>query len=72
MLWLWRRPSAVAPTGPLAWEPPCAAGEALDKAKRQKKKKKKKKERFKNDLNGSGSYTTNNKIVYDKNELFVM
>ena len=29
--WLWRRPAAAAaaPTGPLAWEPPYAAGAAL-------------------------------------------
>ena len=37
MLWLWYRPEATAPTGPLAWEPPYARGAAL---KRQKKKKK--------------------------------
>ena len=36
LLWLWRRPAAVAPTGPLAWEPPYATDAAL---KRQKKKK---------------------------------
>ena len=36
LLWLWHRPVATAPIGPLAWEPPCAAGAAL---KRQKKKK---------------------------------
>ena len=30
LLWLWRRLAAVvAPTGPLAWEPPHAAGAAL-------------------------------------------
>ena len=33
--WLWRRPVATAPIRPLAWEPPCAEGEALEKAKRQ-------------------------------------
>ena len=22
LLWLWGRPASVAPTGPLAWEPP--------------------------------------------------
>ena len=27
--WLWYRPAAVAPMGPLAWEPPYAAGAAL-------------------------------------------
>ena len=45
LLWLWHRLVATALIGPLAWEPPYAAGEAQDKAKRQKKKKKKKKER---------------------------
>ena len=37
LLWLWRRPEATALIRPLAWEPPRAAGEALE---RQKKKKK--------------------------------
>ena len=46
LLWLWRRLVATAPIGPLAWEPPYAAGAALEKAKRQKKKKKKKKEMY--------------------------
>ena len=36
LLWLWRRPAAVAPIGPLAWEPPYVMGTAL---KRQKTKK---------------------------------
>ena len=38
LLWLWHRSAATAPTGPLAWEPPYAAGVALKK--RQEKKKK--------------------------------
>ena len=38
LLWLWRRPVDIAPIRPLAWEPPYAAGAALEKAKRQKKK----------------------------------
>ena len=39
LLWLWRRPVATALIGPLAWEPPNAAGAALKKKdKRQKKK----------------------------------
>ena len=42
LLWLWRVPVATALIQPLAWEPPCAAGAALEEAKRQKKKKKKK------------------------------
>ena len=42
LLWLWQRPAAIAPIGPLAWESPYAAGAVLEKAKRQKKKEKKK------------------------------
>ena len=33
LLWLWCRPAAVAPIGPLAWEPPYAMGEALKRKK---------------------------------------
>ena len=33
LLWLWRRPAAMAPIRPLAWEPPYAAGAALEKDK---------------------------------------
>jgi len=40
LLWLWCRPAATAPIRPLAWEPPYAAGVALEKEKRPKKKKK--------------------------------
>ena len=29
LLWLWRRPAAAAPIGPLAWESPYAEGAAL-------------------------------------------
>ena len=28
-LWLWCRPAATVPTGPLAWEPPYATAVAL-------------------------------------------
>ena len=38
MLWLWRRLAAVAPIGPLAWEPPYAEGAALKDPPHQKKK----------------------------------
>ena len=34
---LWRRPVAVAPIRPLAWEPPHAVGVALEKTERQKR-----------------------------------
>ena len=40
-LWLWCRPAAVAPTRPLAQEPPYAAGEALEKKKKKKEERKK-------------------------------
>ena len=36
LLWLWHRPVATAPIGPIGCEPPYAVGVAL---KRQKKKK---------------------------------
>ena len=45
LLWLWRRLAAIALITPLAWEPPCATGAALGKAKRQKKKKTKTKKK---------------------------
>ena len=38
-LWLWRRLVATALIGPLAWEPPYAAGAVQEIAKRQKNKK---------------------------------
>ena len=41
LLWLCYGPAATAPLGPLAWEPPYAPGEALE---RQKKKKEKEEE----------------------------
>ena len=37
VLWLWRRPEAIALIGPLAWEPPYAMGVALKRQKDQKK-----------------------------------
>ena len=49
LLWLWCKPAATAPIGPLAWEPPYAAGAAQEMAKRQKqtnKQKNKQKEPF--------------------------
>ena len=39
LLWLRCRPAAVAPIGPLAWEPPCAEGVALKRKEKKKKKK---------------------------------
>ena len=36
LLWLWRRLAPVAPTRPLAWELPYAAGVALKKSKKKK------------------------------------
>ena len=34
LLWLWRRPAAIAPICLLGWELPCAAGTALKRKKR--------------------------------------
>ena len=34
LLWLGCKPAAVAPIQPLAWEPPCATGVALNKQTR--------------------------------------
>ena len=39
LLWLWRRPAATAPIGPLGWEPPYAEGAALEKKTKKKKRK---------------------------------
>ena len=36
LLWLWGRPAAVVPIGPLAWEPPYAVGVALKKEKKKR------------------------------------
>ena len=36
LLWLWCRLVATAPTGPLAWEPPYAAGVALERQNKTK------------------------------------
>ena len=36
LLLLWCRPAAVAPIGPLAWEPPYAAGSDLKDKKKKK------------------------------------
>ena len=38
LLWLWCRPTAIAPTGPLAWKPPYVMGVAL-KSKEKKKER---------------------------------
>jgi len=43
LLWLWRRPVAAALIRPLAWEPPYAAGVALEKEKKKKEKERQKK-----------------------------
>ena len=36
LLWLWRRPAAVSPIGPLAWEPPYAMGAVIERKKKVK------------------------------------
>ena len=50
---------ATAPIRPLAWEPPYAAGAAVEMAKRQKKKKKKKKGVTKQQLEKIFNFTQN-------------
>ena len=40
LLWLWCSQAATALIRPLAWEPPYAAGVALEKTKRPKERKK--------------------------------
>ena len=37
-LWLWHRPAATAPIGPLTWEPPHATGVALKKKEKKTNK----------------------------------
>ena len=39
LLWLWLSMAATASIGPLAWEPPYAAGAALEKTKTNKQTK---------------------------------
>ena len=39
LLWLCCKTKAIAPIRPLAWETPCAAEAALEKAKRKQNKK---------------------------------
>ena len=39
LLWLWRRPAAVAPIGPIDQEPPHAVGVAQKRKKNKKKNK---------------------------------
>ena len=41
LLWLWRRPAAVAPIRPLAWESPYVMGVTLKRQKKQTNKQKK-------------------------------
>ena len=38
MLWLWHRLGAIAPIGPLVWEPPYAMGVAIKETKRPQKR----------------------------------
>ena len=37
LLWLWHRPAATNLIRPLAWEPPYAADEALEKVEKTKR-----------------------------------
>ena len=44
LLWLWCRPAAAAPNGPLAWEFPYAEGMALKSKKQTNEQKQKQKQ----------------------------
>ena len=67
LLWLWRRPVATAPIGPLAWEPPYAVGAAQEIAtttkdkKTKKTKTKNKKQKLKRLLQSKINYQQNEK-----------
>ena len=41
LAWLWYMLTTVAPIRPLAWEPPCVSGVALENTKQNKTKQKK-------------------------------
>ena len=58
LLWPWCRLAAVAPIGPLAWEPPYAVGVGPKKTKDKKKKKKKEKR------NSNSNKETNKKLPW--------
>ena len=65
-LWLWCRPAATAPIGPLAWERLYAVGVALERQKKKKKKKRKKrKKKHPPKLQNLVKYK---KITYDKHD----
>ena len=46
LLWLWRRPAAIALIRPLAWEPPYAEGRGPRKGKKTKQKQKQKQKKL--------------------------
>ena len=58
LLWFRHWQVATAPIGPLAWEPPYAAGVAQAMAKRPKKKKDRKKKNFLTQMNASAFYSS--------------
>ena len=75
LLWLWCRTAAVAPIRALAWEPPYAAGVALEKGKKTKRQKttttttktNKQTKKTKKTLGSScyGSAVTNRTIIHE-------
>ena len=70
LLRLWRRPAATAPIRPLAWEPPCAAGAALEKAKRQKKEEERERQTpYDTAYMWNLKYDTNKLIYYTETNL---
>ena len=63
LLWLCCGPVATAPIGPLAWEPPYAAGAAQEMAKRQKQTNKQKTTTNKNQKKKKTKRTTCSKVM---------
>ena len=61
-LWLWHRPTATTPIQPLEWEPPYAAGAALEKTKRQTKTRQKQKHNKKIDKTKTRFFAKINRI----------
>ena len=53
LLWLW--PGVVAPTGPLAWEPPYATGAEKERRKKKEGRKERRKEEKKERERNEGS-----------------
>ena len=65
LLWLWPKPAAITPSGPLAWELPYTSAAAL-KSKKKKKKREREREimRIKSKLEVLGVVSTDMGLHY--------